>query len=126
MDNMKKNETFRYLFFGVLSVAVNLFSYKILSLAIGDIPANTLAFIITIFFAYWTNSRFVFNVPAGWKSFIEFTVMRLIALPLDDGGMWLLLNVGINDLIAKIVINALVIAFNYLISKLIVFRKQKK
>lgn len=45
---MLKKETGCYLIFGVLSVGVNCFAYKIFNLLMGDISANTLAFIITI------------------------------------------------------------------------------
>ena len=119
-----KGETFRYLIFGVLTVAVNTVSYKLLDLVMGSLPANTLAFFIAVLFAYWTNSRFVFRTGSSWKSFIEFMAMRLCTLPIDDGGMWLLLRLGVNDLLAKCVVNAVIIVLNYLFSKLIIFRKK--
>ena len=49
--------------------------------------------------------------------------MRIGTLIIDDGGMWLLLQNGVNDLAAKIVVNAVIIVINYLASKLLIFKK---
>ena len=119
-----KGETFRYLVFGMLTVSVNTVSYKLLDLVMESLPANTLAFFIAVLFAYWTNSWFVFRTGSNWKSFAEFMAMRLCTLPIDDGGMWLLLHLGVDDLLAKCVVNAVIIVLNYLFSKLIIFRKK--
>lgn len=119
-----KGETFRYLVVGVLTVAVNTVSYKLLDMVMESLPANTLAFFIAALFAYWTNSQFVFRTGSSWKSFIEFMAMRLCTLPIDDGGMWLLLHLGVDDLLAKCVVNGVIIVLNYLFSKLIIFRKK--
>ena len=117
-------ETLRYLIFGVLTVVVNTVSFKLLDLVMGDIAANTLAFFIAVLFAYWTNSQFVFQMGMAWKSFLEFMAMRICTLPIDDGGMWLLLTLGVNDLVAKCAVNVVIIVINYLASKLIIFKKK--
>lgn len=91
----------------------------------GDIAANTLAFFIAVLFAYWTNSQFAFCTGSSWKSFAEFMTMRICTLPIDDGGMWLLLIARVNDLIAKAMVNAIIIVLNYLAtSKLFIFKKK--
>lgn len=117
-------ETLRYLIFGVLTVIVNTVSFKLLNLMMGDIAANTVAFFIAVLFAYWTNSQFVFRTGMAWRSFAEFMAMRICTLPIDDGGMWLLLKLGVNDLIAKVFVNAVIIILNYLASKLFIFKKK--
>ena len=119
-----RGETFRYLVFGVLTVVVNIAAYKLLALAMGSMAANTLAFFIAVLFAYWTNSTFVFRASHTWKNFLEFMGMRIGTLVIDDGGMWLLLAAGVHDLIAKCVVNVVIIVINYLASKLIIFRKK--
>lgn len=98
-------------------------SYKLLDLFLDSIVANTLAFFIAVLFAYWTNSTFVFHAAHSWKNFSEFIGMRIGTLIIDDGGMWLLLQNGVNDLAAKIVVNAVIIVINYLASKLLIFKK---
>lgn len=118
------SETLRYLIFGVLTVAVNVGAYRLLEPALGTLGANTVAFFIAVLFAYFTNSRFVFQVPFTWKSFMEFMSMRIGTLAIDDGGMLLLTNWGWNDLVAKCVVNVVIIGINYLFSKLLIFRKR--
>lgn len=119
-------ETFRYLVFGVLTVTVNIVSYRILSLWLDTLPANTLAFFIAVFFAYYTNTCFVFRVPFTKKNFLQFIAMRIGTIFLDDGGMLLLLAWSWNDLLAKCVVNVVIIILNYLFSKLLIFRRKKE
>ena len=121
-----RTETFRYLIFGILTVTVNIASYRISSMWLDTLPANTLAFFIAVLFAYYTNTRFVFQVPFTKKNFLQFMTMRIGTIFLDDGGMLLLLAWGWNDLFAKCVVNAVIIALNYLFSKLFIFRNKKE
>lgn len=116
-------ETLRYGIFGLLTVAVNIASYRLLTPSLGTLAANTAAFLIAVLFAYFTNSRYVFRVPYTWKRFLEFVSMRIGMIFIDDGGMLLLMRWGWNDLLAKIVVNVVIIGLNYLFSKLFIFRK---
>lgn len=123
--NLFHSETFRYLVFGSLTVIVNIIAYRILSLWMASLPANTLAFLIAVFFAYWTNTLFVFQVSFTKKNFFQFMIMRIGMIFLDDGGMVLLLFWSWNDLLAKCVVNGAIIVLNYLFSKLLIFRTKK-
>lgn len=120
------SETFRYLVFGLLTVTVNILSYRAMTLFLGPLPANTIAFFIAVFFAYYTNTRFVFRVPFTKKNFLQFMAMRLGTIFLDDGGMLLLLAWNWNDLLAKCFVNGVIIVLNYLFSKLLIFRMKKE
>ena len=117
-------ETLRYLIFGVLTVVFNIVLYRILSWKLSTLKANTIAFFLSVLFAYCTNSTFVFRPPHTWKNFSQFVGMRLGTLVIDDGGMYLLTALGVNDMAAKYIISVIIIAINYLISKLIIFRKK--
>lgn len=119
-------DTLRYLIFGVLTVTVNTASYCVLSLLMDTLPANTLAFFIAVFFAYYTNTRFVFRTQFTKKNFLQFMSMRIGTIFLDDGGMFLFLAWGWNDLLAKFVVNVVIIVLNYLFSKLFIFRKREE
>ena len=123
--NFFRIETVRYLVFGALTVFVNVAAFKLLDLICDSILANTLAFFIAVLFAYWTNSTFVFRAPHTWKNFLEFMGMRIGMLLIDDGGMFLLLQWGCNDLVAKCLVNVIIIVINYIVSKLFIFRKGK-
>ncbi len=116
-------ETIRYLIFGVLTVTVNIVSFRLLVSSLGTLAANSVAFFIAVVFAYFTNSRYVFRVPFSRKSFLEFMSMRIGTIFIDDGGMLLLMHWGWNDLMSKFAVNVIIIGLNYLLSKLFIFRK---
>lgn len=120
---LRSGETVRYLIFGVLTVVVNIAAYKLLKPLWGELEANTAAFFIAVVFAYWTNSTFVFRAPHTLRNFMEFMGMRIGTLVVDDGGLMFLLHLGVNDLLAKCLVNAVIIAINYAASKLFIFRK---
>lgn len=119
-------ETLSYLVCGFFSVVINILSYELLSIIFSMLIANTLAFFIAVFFAYWTNSTFVFRVQHTWKNFLQFMGMRIGTLLIDNGGMYLLTLLAINDLFAKCAVNATIIVINYVASKWIIFRKKDK
>ncbi len=123
---LAQKETFRYLVFGVLTVAVNITAYHLLVWELSALAANTLAFFIAVLFAYWTNSQFVFCVPCTKENFLQFMGMRIGTLFIDDGGMLLLLRFGWNSLLAKCFVNGIIIVLNYVFSKLFIFRKSKE
>lgn len=124
--HLLRSETFRYLVFGILTVVVNIVAYRILSLWMAPLPANTLAFFIAVFFAYYTNTHFVFQVSFTKKNFFQFMAMRIGTIFLDDGGMFLLLFWGWNDFLAKCIVNGAIIVLNYLFSKLVIFRTKRE
>lgn len=117
-------ETFRYLICGISTVLVNVVSYQLLSSIWGTLASNTLAFFIAVLYAFWANSVFVFRVPCTRKSFCQFMGMRIGTLLIDDGGMLLMVEMGVNDLIAKCIVNVVIIGINYIFSKLFIFRKK--
>ncbi len=117
----KYSETIRYLIFGVLTVVVNTAIYMTFSMVINDLAANTLAFVLSVLFAYWTNSIFVFKNKMSWNTFGKFFGMRIGTILIDDGGLWLLLFWGCNNFIAKCIVNVIIIVLNYIFSKFFVF-----
>lgn len=120
----KHAETIKYLIAGILAVAVNTATFLLLvSLHMERIASNTVAFFLTVLFAYWTNSTFVFCTPHTWKRFLQFFGMRIGTILIDDGGMYLLQKLAVSDFAAKCIVNFVVIGINYLLSKLIIFRR---
>ena len=119
-----KSETVRYLIAGGLTVLVNIASYCCLEQIIPQLLANLLAFLCATIFAFWANSRFVFFSPCEWKRFLEFMTMRIGTMIIDSVGMWYFLSLNWDDIVAKIIMNVVVIVLNYLFSKLIIFKKQ--
>ena len=126
------NHILRYIFYGGLATLVNLGVYYFLRLAfnIPITPANVVSVACAILFAYFTNSRFVFQSKAEtfgerFQEFVKFVGARLSTMVIEVGGVWLMADVlHIHDFIAKLVIQFIVLALNYVFSKLLVFRKR--
>lgn len=121
----KYKELILYGFFGVLTFIVNIISFK--SLLILNTPllyANTVAFFIAVLFAYYTNTKYVFNDKFTKKNFISFMSMRIGTLFIDNIGLYYLVSISVDELIAKSIINIIIILINYICSKFIIFKKK--
>lgn len=117
-------ETFRYLVCGVSTVIVNIVVYRLLSYQCDTLIANTVAFILSVLYAYFTNSLFVFRVRLTWKNFREFFGMRIGTIFIDNGMLLLLIWLGMHDMLAKCIVNVVIIGLNYIFSKLFIFKKK--
>lgn len=127
------NDVLRYIFFGGCTTLVNLITYYVLRLLtpINMNVANTIAVAVSILFAYFVNSRFVFLSQAEtfgqrFHEFVKFVGARLSTMVIEVGGVWLMVDLmKMNDFIAKFVIQFIVLALNYVFSKFLIFTKKK-
>ncbi len=125
-------EVINYLVVGVLTTIVALAAYYICVFTFLDPQkplqlqaANVISWIAGVNFAYVMNRKYVFESsdPHILKEMAAFYAARLVTLGMDMGTMFLMVTVaGINDKFAKLVAQFLVIVFNYVFSKLLVFR----
>ena len=132
----KYKEVIMYLVFGVLTTIVSLLIYYLLTLTFLNPNvswqlqiANILSWIGSVTFAYITNRIYVFNSKEKnkLKEGLMFFAARLTTLLLDMLIMYVgVTSLGFNDKIIKIISQILVIIINYVLSKVIVFRKTKK
>ena len=132
---MKKyKEIINYLVFGVLTTLVNFVLYFIFSKIIGidEIISNGLAWFFSVLFAYITNKIFVFDSKTDTiKSLLiemgSFFLARVLSGILCDVGTFaVMIKVfKINDIIAKIVTQVMVVILNYILSKFVIFKKNK-
>ena len=136
----KHQEGMRYLVFGILSTIVNIVVYTIFSVVfLKDMANETLkvniseiaAFIAAVAFAYITNKFYVFNSKTnGFKelakeiaSFIGCRIAtEIISILMMNAAVWF----NINDIIMKIVSNIVVIILNFVFSKILIFKGNKK
>lgn len=131
---IKNKEVISYLFFGVLTTAVDFVSYFALTrfLHLNEEFSNVLAQFIAILFAYVTNKLFVFKDKTNnFKSLIvqfgKFFSLRLVTLVLNSVMFIIMIDkLGINDIITKVIVSVIVIILNYVFSKLIVFKGKEK
>ncbi len=126
-----------YLICGVLTTLVNFVCYNLLIAQFGHrywFWLNAIAIIISIIFAYAVNRRYVFrSKQAVLPEICSFFISRgLISLIFEQGGMYLLIEIlafdpvstflGIKLYWSKILVQFLVVAGNYLVGKLFVFK----
>lgn len=131
---MKLNkEVINYLIFGVLTTLVNIITFWLFEdlLAFDYKLATTIAWVTSVIFAFITNKLFVFeskstSVLVLLKELASFLFFRILSYFLDIFSMILFIEyLYFNSIIAKILANILVVIFNYLASKLIIFKKSK-
>jgi putative flippase GtrA len=130
-EEMKnKKEVVNYLVFGVLTTLTNIVSYGIFS-KIFDMDfklATTIAWIISVLFAFITNKVYVFNskdsnVLLIIKEFISFIFFRLLSYIIDIGIMIIMVDwMEINDLVSKVLANVVVVIINYYASRYVIFK----
>lgn len=143
---IKYKEIIMYLIFGVLTTVVSWGSYAIFERVFKDAivdtnvlvaVANVLSWVVAVLFAYVTNKLFVFES----KSFKPTTLFKELGLfvgsRLASGAVewvgvpflvWVGLNqtvFGIEGMVAKVLVSIIVVILNYILSKLIVFKKEK-
>lgn len=123
-----------YAVFGVLTTLINIGTYILLT-RLFSMPvtyANVIAWIACVTAAYLTNRKWVFDSQAkGLKSifleFMAFIASRVFSGLLDIGIMFLFVEVlDFPDIIVKVLVNIIVIIVNYVLSRLVVFRKKNK
>ena len=144
---MKINkEIISYMIFGTLTTVVNIICFHFFGLILGEnayLINNVLSWIFTVVFAYITNKLWVFG-SKSWSSkvikaeFLSFLLARVFSLGLEEIGLYLLidtlhfetfdfyiLNIAMSGfLIAKIIIQVVVVISNYLFSKFLIFKNK--
>ena len=143
---LKYKEIIMYLIFGVLTTLVSWGSYALFEMLLGTFikdvillssVANVLSWIIAVLFAFVTNKLWVFD-SKSWKGSVvvkelgAFVGSRVLTGCLEWFGVPLLMIIGINQsilgiegMVAKVLISVIVVILNYVLSKLLVFRKKK-
>lgn len=130
----KYKEIINYLIVGVLTTVVSLSVYYACVLtflnpnqAIQLQAANVISWIAAVTFAYFTNRKFVFESknPDMLKEASAFVGARVATLLMDMLCMFIMVTcMGLNDKIAKLVVQVIVTVANYIFSKIFVFRKK--
>lgn len=129
----KYREIMMYIIFGIATTFVNIGVYMFFSniLNINYLISNVIAFILSVTFAFITNKIYVFkqldfSLSTVIQEVISFFSVRLASFGLDMLLLFILVSLlKQNELLAKIIINIIVIILNYVFSKFIVFRRNK-
>lgn len=129
LANKHLREIICYLFFGGLTTLVNLLVF-FCAREIFQAPlvvSNSLAWLLSVLFAFVTNKRWVFHSKTtGAAAYLlelgKFILYRLLSYCLDMGTLLLLVQVfHTGDLLAKLVSQVIVVLANYFFSKWLIF-----
>ena len=130
---LKYKEIVNYLIFGVMTTVVSLATYYICVYTFLNPDnsfqlqiANIISWIVGVAFAYITNRKFVFESQNKdkVKEAGKFIMSRITTLLIDMFIMFLGVTIlKFNDKIIKLISQVLVIVMNYVLSKIIVFKK---
>ena len=128
---VKYYDILSYLFFGVLTTAVNyivyLPCYNILGLSAS--VSNVIAWVFAVAFAYLTNKPFVFrshdwSMKAVVPELAKFVGSRIASGVLETVIIFVTVDVlSWDGNVMKLVTSVLVVVINYVASKLLVFKK---
>ncbi|MBR0414864.1 MAG: GtrA family protein [Clostridia bacterium] len=142
-------ELIKYIIFGGLTTVVSLVSFKLFDFLLGEklyLVSNIISWVLAVAFAFVTNKLWVFR-SKSWQSKVVlkealgFAGARLFSLGVEEVGLWLLISVlgmgqmqawvlfgfTINgNLIAKVIMQVIVVIMNYVFSKFIIFKKKKE
>ena len=132
---LQYKEVLNYLIFGVLTTVVNFVSYFLFArlIRIDEVISSGLSWFCSVLFAYVTNKLFVFESNTKTiKAFLlemgSFFLARVVSGILCDVGTFALMVkvLHINDLIAKIITQVMVVIVNYVFSKFFIFKNKAK
>ena len=130
----KCEEIINYLIVGGLTTVVSLGTYYFCVYTFLDPEnafqlqlANIISWICCVTFAYFANRIFVFKSKRKdkLKEAVSFYSSRIATLLMDMGIMFVFVTlIGFNDKIMKLVVQVVVTILNYVLSKLLVFKKK--
>ena len=132
LDLYKKyEEIINYIIVGGMTTVISILSYYLIRIILSantdlNIQISTvLSWIFAVTFAYFANRIFVFKSNnSKSKESIKFVTSRIMSLLIEMFVMFLLTGIlKINDKIAKILVQFIIVILNYLFSKIFVFKK---
>ncbi len=128
----KHREIVSYIFWGVMTTAVNYTAYFLLRnvFLVPLVAGNAAAWAVSVLFAYFVNKLFVFRSKDwAWRVALrelwQMVASRIFSLGLETGILWLFVEkLLLNEFIVKLAANVLVVIVNYVLSKFIIFNKK--
>jgi len=133
MEKNAMREGIAYLIFGVLTTVVDYVISNALFYMAGmpSVPAQTIAWVAAVLFAFVTNKWWVFNsrtlVPSEvWKEFTSFVICRIATFLFNLAALFIMVDLmKMEFFICKLLISVVVVVLNYVFSKILIFSKKK-
>ncbi|WEG12194.1 GtrA family protein [Pullulanibacillus sp. KACC 23026] len=123
-----------YLVVGGFTTLINIVSFWLLTVPIpvNYVIANTVAWVLSVLFAYVANKIIVFqskteNKTETIREFVSFIGFRFVSYAMDLAVMILLISgLHMNETLSKILTNVVVLVANFIFSKWFIFRNAKE
>ena len=130
----KYEEAINYLFWGGVAFVLSTVLFYLFAniMDIYEQIANIISWVICVIFTYFTNRTFVFKsklkgVQNIFNEFKDFVTARLLTLVLENAILFVMIDLlTINNMISKLAGQFVVIVSNYFLSKLWIFKGEKK
>lgn len=137
-------EMFYYILFGVLTTVVNLVVFRLCEDWLGKkytLITNVIAWVVAVAFAFVTNKFIVFKSKSTksvtlLKEITAFVTARLFSLGIEELGLFIAQYIFHADkkvilsfsgtMVAKFILQIIVVILNYIFSKLYIFKDNKK
>lgn len=125
-------EQILYMVFGVLTTAVSILVYAVFTewLSMDELIANIISWVIAVMFAFVTNRIWVFRsnengAAAVLRQMLTFYAGRVLTLLIEELMLWVFVKeLSFNGLAVKTAAQLVVIVLNYIISKLLIFKRK--
>jgi putative flippase GtrA len=132
LRGLLSREFLLYILFGGLTTGISLLTYYVFEDIMGMhySVANIISWVFAVTFAYVTNKFFVFKATSAKKASLIIEILlfygaRLFSLAIEEGGLFLMIDLmGMSSMLSKVVLQVVVIALNYVFSKLVIFKKR--
>ena len=127
----KYEEIINYIVVGGITTVISILSYFLIRTILkSDTSLNVqistvFSWIVAVTFAYFANRIFVFKSNNSRKTeAVKFVTSRIMSLLIEMLVMFILTSVvKINDKVAKVLVQFIIVILNYLFSKIFVFKK---
>ena len=122
---MLKNKKILFLFGGLLNTVLTYAIYLLLNYWTDYRFSYFISYLIGIIFAFYYNSKYVFNSPFSWKFLFQYPLIYIIQYIASALMLTILVDsIAIGKSIAPLIVITAMVPVSYILNKLI-FKKQK-
>ncbi len=113
----------KYAMSSIICAGVDYLLYILLLQVFGPAASYALARLCSATLNYQLNCRIVFNRKPSWKNAIQYTLLAAVSLATGSVSVSFLSGLGLNSVLAKLLIDLLLFFGNYLVQKRLIFRR---
>lgn len=132
MTDKTKQQIKSYILWGMLPTAINYIVYLLCRdvFLMHYTVCNVIAWLVAVLFSFYLNKRFVFQSYSWTKDVVfkelgQFMIARVFSVVAETGLLFLLVEqLSLDDRVTKVIVNIAIIIANFLIGKLLIFKKK--